>query len=371
MFEDWDWWSWSWSFVMNHLWQATVFSGFAVIIVLLLKRAPARLRHTIWTVAALKFVLPSTLIVYLARQFGFDISELFLSMAWATGNPVWLVDRQHQMFHVAGSSNATFSHAKLLFVGLGVLWFSGTATLLFLWLKRKIRFYKALKQGTLLTSGREFEILEGIRARLSLKREIRLVESSEIAEPGVWGIWKPIIVFPDDMAPQLRDSELEAVLLHEMAHIARYDNLFSNVQMVICSVFWFHPIVWWIDRQMLAEREAACDDRVIELGSTSKVYVSSLIKVLQFGLGFKMAGVSCAGGSNLHRRIQHIVSKDSRSRLSVQHRIIVGAMLSALLAVSVAAVDIGDCERDALTKEYYAVSTKASPVQSCPNKGMM
>jgi bla regulator protein blaR1 len=360
------WYNW-FIFLMNHLWQSTIFSIFAWLVVMLLRGSSAKLRHTIWTVATLKFVLPSALIVSLAAAIGVDVSSYFLSLAWATGNPVWLVYRQHQVFHVAGSSGDAWNHSKILLNFFLLVWFTGTLVLLFRWFKRQIQFYRALRKGIVLQAGREFETLEIIRKRLAIKRDIRIAASERINEPGVWGVWKPIIVFPFEMASQLKDSELEAVLLHEVAHIVRYDNLVSNFQMMICSLFWFHPLIWWIDRQMLAEREAACDEQVMELGSPSKVYVSSLIKVLQFGLGIKVAGVSCAGGSNLRRRIQRIVSQTSRGDLSTRHKLVVVAMLSALVVGSVAAVDIGDCERDSLARTYSRMRRNE---KECPKKDL-
>ena len=65
------------------------------------------------------------------------------------------------------------------------------------------------------------------------------------------------------MVEALTDQELEAVLLHELAHVRRRDNLVSLFQSWLSCVFWFHPVIWLIDHQLLVERERACDEEVL------------------------------------------------------------------------------------------------------------
>ena len=121
------------------------------------------------------------------------------------------------------------------------------------------------------------------------------IVSSRVVEPGVWRVLRPAILLPEGMADGLSSAELEAVLAHELIHIARGDNLASNLQMALCCLLWFHPLVWLIDRRLLVEREQACDEAVIRLGAGSDVYAASLLKVLRFCIGWKVAGVSKCG----------------------------------------------------------------------------
>lgn len=302
----------------------------------------------------LKFLLPSALFIFLARLAGLNLSSVLLAVAWATGDPLSLLDKQQQIFLVGENSGSMFNQARLLIAVAAIVWVSGSITFLFLWVRRQIAFYRKLQECETVYEGREFEVLDRLRKRLATQRTVRLVRFKEMTEPGVWGIWNPIIVYSTEMSSRLTDSELETVFLHELAHIARWDNLLSMLQMMICSIFWFHPIVWWIDRQMLAERERACDDRVMECGGKPRIYAASLVKVLSFGLGIRMAGVSCAGGSNLKKRIQHITSQNSGKKLALIHWIVLAGLVLILVIASIAAVDIGDCERTTLRKQLSA-----------------
>jgi bla regulator protein BlaR1 len=359
---DWEYiWSSGWSFVINHLWQSTVFAAIAWCAVLALRNAPARLRYWIWVIASVKFIVPSALIVYLANAIGFSASSLLLSIAWSTGDPVSLVGRQHRMFHLVGSSNPFFTDLSVWFGALGILWILGAAIFFVIWFRRHRGMMRELYRGIRVTRGTDFELLQQLKQQMGIRRPVELMESESFAQPGVCGVWRPVIVFPVSMAATLGRAELEAVMVHELAHIARWDNLISNAQMVVNSLLWFHPLVWWIDRRMLAERERACDDHVLASCKASKVYASGLLKVVRFGVQLRVAGISCVSGSDLKTRIQHIVSGRSAPRFSLAHKLVVTALIGLMLTVSVAAVDIGDCERDLLQKR---ITTKSS----CPSK---
>lgn len=362
------------AFLINHLWQATLFAGFVSVLTLFLRRAPARVRYALWIVASLKFLVPSALFIFIAEASGFDVTSVLLSMAWATGDPVWLLDHQHQLFFLAGQHG--FANAPLILKLVTLVWLTGTVVLLSIWCHRRLAFYRGLRRGQQLTSGREFDMLQSIKAKLRVRRKIGIMVSDMVSEPGVWGISNPVILFPENMAQTLGDSELETVFLHEMAHIMRWDNLIGSVQMVVSSLFWFHPLVWWIDRRLLAEREHACDDRVIECGGPSREYARGLMKVLQFGLGFRVAGVSCAGGSDLRKRIENIVSGPQKRRLELKHRLVLASGIIMALVASVAAVELSECDRFTLKERVTtiapspdaAVSSGPVTVESCPNE---
>ncbi|PYV90302.1 MAG: hypothetical protein DMG05_10895 [Acidobacteria bacterium] len=141
-----------------------------------------------------------------------------------------------------------------------------------------------------------------------------------MSSPGC-GPWWLIIVLPESLPAHLRDSELEMLLLHELVHVRRRDNLISYFQMVLGSFFWFY----------LVERELACDEEVLRLGRSSDDYASNLWKVVRFCLGRSIAGVSLVTGSNLKRRIEKIMSGKIQAKLAWQHRMfLVGSVMSMI-----------------------------------------
>lgn len=295
-----------WTYGGRHLVQATLFSGLLFGVVLLLTRAPARLRHSLCLVASLKFLIPSAALFAMAALFRLDLASLSSALHGRLEGPLgdwvyWLL--------VGGPRSAEpATVASLPMAMLVSLWLAGAAFLLLRWGRDHRRFARAVRAGRRLTTGREAEILERQRARLGLRRTVRLIVSDELPEPGAWGLVRPTVVLPEGVADQLTTPELEAVILHELIHIRRWDNLIALVQRALCCLFWFHPLLWLLDRRLLTERERVCDERVVALSGASEPYARGLLKVLRFGVGLRLVGVSAATASNLRTRIEHIRS---------------------------------------------------------------
>ena len=84
---------------------------------------------------------------------------------------------------------------------------------------------------------------------------------------------------------------METIMLHELVHVLRRDNLIGNFQMAICAVFWFYPPVWFVSRKLFDERELACDEKVLEIYGAPERYAASILKVVRFCFGWKVAAL--------------------------------------------------------------------------------
>ena len=333
------WSGWIWPLFANHLWQATLFATLAFIAVLLIRRGPSRVRYAIWAIAGLKFALPSAALALLIAAAGFDLSARPPSMeqradTFAAVSQFAVPVRQSS--NVVLSETKSAGHSEV-YCALSLAWLSGVAILFGLWAMQRRRLSLALRDGRVVTGGRELESLRRARSMSGTTRTVGLIVSPRIVEPGVWGSLRPAILLPEGIADELSDAELEAVLLHELIHVARWDNLVSNLHKMLCCLFWFHPLMWFIDSRLLNERERACDDAVIRLGGGSGVYASSLLKVLKFCLGWRVAGVSFAAGSNLGRRVERIMGNDSDRKLRISHRVVLGTVAAVVVVFSIAA----------------------------------
>ena len=333
--------AWLWPAAANHLWQATLVAALALCATLLLRDGPARVRYALWLVAAFKFALPSALFAPLAARLG-------AGALWAAGpepgaaSPLFLritepVAAPAPDLVVDVSCAGAGPHEEL-FCALTLVWLAGTAVLLAAWLRRRREFSRSVRGGTEAWSGREFEALGRARSRLGLRREVLLVLSGGRAEPGVWRTRRPVLVLPSLIASELDDEELEAVLLHELAHVERRDNLFGNFQALVACVFWFNPAVWLVGRRLFEERERACDERVLEAGGAAGAYAAGILKVVRFCSGWRVAGVAgVSSGSNLRRRIEMIMREEKGGRFSAWHRALASGLAAAALALSVGA----------------------------------
>lgn len=113
--------------------------------------------------------------------------------------------------------------------------------------------------------------------QLGIGRRVHLAESHLVKEPITFGFLKPIILFPVGLINALAQEEVEAILWHELAHIKRHDYLFNLLQSLLEAIFFYHPIVWLLSKEIRKVREECCDDLVLEKGLEPMVYAESLL----------------------------------------------------------------------------------------------
>jgi TonB family protein len=336
-----EWSQWIWPFLANHLWQTTLFVLVAWGAVLLLRRVTARVRYFIWMIVLVKFLLPSALLLWAIERVGFDLSRATATRVFsniAQPVPPVVIDQEVILSAepvITAARSSPPGHDELC-CALTLLWILGAIALLGRWLARRWRFNRALRTGAEVREGHEAEAFNRAKSWLLPNREIKLIVAPGLRELGVWRIWRPVVVLPEGLAERLSDQELEAVMMHELVHIMRYDNLRNIWQMLLCCLFWFYPLVWLIDRRLLAEGEVICDEVVIRYSGDERIYAASLWKVAQFGFGWNFAGVSRATGSNLLRRIKLILDTGRRTKLSPIGRTFVGMAICVLVAFAVA-----------------------------------
>src|SRR4029077_996510 len=95
--------------------------------------------------------------------------------------------------------------------------------------------------------------LRTLEDRLGAKRRVVLVSTDSPTEPGVFGIFRPVLLWPRRIASHLDDAQVDAILAHEVGHVRRHDNLAAAAHRVVESIFWFHPLVWWIGARLIEE----------------------------------------------------------------------------------------------------------------------
>ena len=118
--------------------------------------------------------------------------------------------------------------------------------------------------------------LQQTLARNQAPRQIALCTSDLANVPTALGLVKPAIVFPTWVMHQLSLSELNQILLHELAHLRRWDDWTNLVQKLVKGLFFFHPAVWWIEKKVSLEREMACDDAVLAETASPRAYAECL-----------------------------------------------------------------------------------------------
>lgn len=115
-------------------------------------------------------------------------------------------------------------------------------------------------------------LFDSLRERALPGRQAKLLISDELSTPLAAGLAQPTVLLPKDLHDASDATNLEGILLHELAHLRRYDDWTNLVQQILRAVFFFHPAVWWISRRMTVDREIACDDHVLALTQRRQAY---------------------------------------------------------------------------------------------------
>jgi uncharacterized protein (TIGR03435 family) len=295
--------------VGNHLWQSTIFVVAVGLLTLVLRNNRAQVRHRLWLAASLKFLVPFAALTAVGRQFGWESVPI-------VGPEVMLViDTMSQPFSQPASS-VTVAVAPPLtapavapagsFILL-LIWLGGFTAILLHWFVQWRGVATFVRQRSPVSEGREVEILRRLEKIGGIRRPVALVTSETSLEPGVFGILKPVLLWPQSMGERLDDDQMAAILAHELSHVRRRDNLAAAVHTFIQAAFWFHPLVWFVGARLVDERERSCDQDVIRLGSEPRVYAESILQTCRFYIGSPMASVAGVTSSNLGKRIEAIM----------------------------------------------------------------
>ncbi|MGH9473588.1 MAG: TIGR03435 family protein [Terriglobales bacterium] len=193
--------------------------------------------------------------------------------------------------------------------GLAGLWLAGA---LFFWLRLASRCMAAARlkstQVSAAPAGWQARF-ERLQRRLRIARPVRLCRSACVQAPAVVGWLRPVVLVPASAFTGLSTGQLEAILLHELAHVRRFDYAVNLLQRAVEASLFYHPAVWWISGQISAEREFCCDDVAVAASGDALTYAGALAE-LEAARAHGLA-VAATGGSLL-RRIARVLGGASR-----------------------------------------------------------
>ena len=303
----------------NHLWQSTLFAAAVWLVTLLLRSHAASLRHRLWLTASVKFLVPFSLLVGLGAHLPLRTAPVASPrpvsvVVNAVGTPFTTINRAVGTLQPPERSSSRLPNA------LAALWFCGFAGCIGWWFRGWRQVRRALRRGVPLD-------LEG-----GGDIPVPVISSNERMEPGVFGVFRPVLLLPEGIAQRLTPDQLRAVVAHEMSHVRRRDNVANAIHMLAEALFWFHPLVWWIERRLLDEQERACDEEVLRQGGDPHVYAESILRICEFYVTSPLICVPGITGSDLRMRVREIMRAGVKPRLSVGGRLLL--YMAALLALA-------------------------------------
>lgn len=218
-----------------------------------------------------------------------------------------------------GFSLTRFFEANV--VNLVAIWGLGVLVFTFRWCNMLLLTFRLRKRGVRNLPPVWQERLLRLQQRMGLTRTIGLVESGEVDTPLVIGYFKPIILLPIGLVNGLSVVQVEAILVHELAHVRRFDFLVNLFLTGLEVVLFYHPLYWWLVARINEEREKCCDDVAVANCGNPRLYARTLLSVEEHRHSGFLAMAFTKKGGQLQNRIQRICQPSPRHHQSLSLRL--------------------------------------------------
>ena len=175
-----------------------------------------------------------------------------------------------------------------------------------------------------------------LAVRLQIRKQVELLESEIVKIPMVIGLLKPVILFPFCLLSQLPQQQVEAVLLHELAHIKRKDYFVNLIQSFAEILFFFNPGVLWISTLIREERENCCDDIALRATNCKKELIHALVSFQEYNLSSSKYITAFPGRSNhLLNRIKRIITNNNKTLNNMEKiSLLTGIVIASFLMIA-------------------------------------
>jgi TonB family protein len=323
------------NFALDVIFKPTLILMSVAALSMLLRRRSAAVRHAVWILAMVSVILlPLAVLI---------VPQLEWSVLPDTSTSVMFLSIQNASSQAAQEiwPAATYS-AKTARLHPEFVWGLVITFLLLRLVLATTAVKRMTKTAVVIADDNWRKHLSELSDAFLIRRPVRLLFSDKQICPMTWGVRNHTILLPSS-ARQWSDERCRLVLAHELAHVKRTDGLLQLFVQIVCSVYWFNPLVWYAAHRIRIERERACDDRVLSLGAEAVDYADHLVQVVR-GLrtrrALSFASVSMAQPSQLESRLISILDSGMRRRTLSKTGTILLCTFAGLLTITVAAIGI-------------------------------
>ena len=236
--------------------------------------------------------------------------------------------------------SATMSPVQRLTLGVLLVWALGAAVVLVTLAVGLLRVRATARAARPLQDADWQALVDRIRHELGLRRRVRLLVADGPVVPMTWGLRAPVVLLPAD-ARDWSTPRRRHVLLHELAHVQRFDWATQLLAQLACALYWFQPLAWAACRALRRERERACDDSVLLAGGKASEYAEHLLQIATTrGAGFtgSFAALAMARRSQLEGRLLAVLDHQRDRRRVAARRTALAALLAAVVVVPLACI---------------------------------
>lgn len=302
--------------LVHSLWLGMIAAMVTAMIITMTRRSSARLRYNLFITVLAIFVLSIIITAYLQfqSQTGNEtLASLSLdtirTSTGETANNVAIMDGTKDQHIVEGITSYLNEHASTIVLLWFVFFLLKCAQLI-----SGLQHVNRIRHRNNSAVSTEWKNRLDVLARQTgINTSIAFLQSALISVPAVIGFLKPVLLVPAGLLSNLPPEQVEAILLHELAHIRRKDFLVNLLQSILETFFFFNPAIIWISSLIREEREACCDDMVIA-GSLQKAnYLQALVSFQELHLHCSEPAMALTGNKNyLLNRVKRMLTQENK-----------------------------------------------------------
>jgi beta-lactamase regulating signal transducer with metallopeptidase domain len=332
--------------LLHFLWQGAALAAMGYVAMLLCRSAAMRYVAGVLTLA-LMFAAPIVTFFWLhsADQGTPEMVNHEIAITARSLRPAAAVNPSNSK----GPGNQ--ESAPAYFLWLVEAWFTGVVLLSLRSAGGILLVERLRRKETIPVTEEILDMCLALQWRMGLTRVVQYCESLHLDAPAVAGWIRPVVLLPVSALTGLSESQLEAVIAHELAHIRRYDAFVNLFQIAVETLLFYHPAVWWIGKRVRTEREHCCDDAAVAVCGNAVTYAYALTHLAESKAAPELA--MAANRSPLVQRIARLLGANTAVE-SVR-----GATLSAGVLCMSAALLAGSALLGSVHHAYAQTPTAA------------
>ncbi len=317
--------------LVDSLWIGALAALLAGIIITLTKKHGPYLRYQLLTGLLGLFVLSMALVFYTAftneTHVVADSNKTMIVATTSTTIPASTIQPESKNIFDASISFIQANAGIIVSIWLMVIIFRC------LQLVSGLHSLQRMKKRWVMEAGNQWnQKLHELTAKLGIKRPVIFLQSSLAKVPMVIGHLKPVLLFPIGLLNKLPVDEVEAILLHELAHIKRNDFLVNLLQQFAEIFFFFNPAVLWISSLIKNERENCCDDIAISITRDKKIFIHALVAFQEYNTSVTYATTFAGSKNHLLNRVKRIITNNNKTLNTMEKLVLASGIIITCLA---------------------------------------
>jgi bla regulator protein BlaR1 len=341
--------------LVHSLWLGAVMALIAAIIIMLTKKSGPQLRYKLLTALLILFIISILCVFYNVLNNEINTAK---NNSALMATPKTVIQQPGNIQEQNGVMETLISfietHADIIvFIWFVVICFKCMQLVSGLYNVYRLKKRNVMEAGTYWNKR-----MQQLAAKISISKPVVLLQSSLAKVPMVIGHLKPVILFPVGILNALPANEVEAILLHELAHIKRNDFLTNLLQQFAEIFFFFNPSVLWILSLIKTERENCCDDIAIAVTHDKKIFIHALVTFQEYNAGVPYAATFHGSKNHLLNRVKRIITNNNKTLNNMEKLILASGIILTCLA-TVAFSPAGAKDKKTLRKGVELITQNA------------